>query len=751
LAPVSFDVIMDYLENLNPPQREAVLYGDGPLLILAGAGSGKTRVITSRIAHLIRERNVDPSNILAVTFTNKAANEMRERVERIIKIPLNRLWISTFHSSCVRILRQHISELGYQKQFVIYDETDRSSLIKACMADLRIDAEQYQPRAIVARISALKNNLIDADQFAKTGGRFGFEEAVSRVYALYSEKLKESGGVDFDDLLMLTVRLFEKHPDVLAYYQDLFKHILIDEYQDTNAAQYRFIRLLTAKHKNLCVVGDDDQSIYRFRGADISNILNFEKDFPNVKVIKLEQNYRSTSNILGAAGAVVSRNLGRKKKELWTEKRGGEKILCYKATDEKDEARYICRTIQQQIDEGRSLREIAILYRTNAQSRALEDALRDRGIAYRIFGGLRFYDRKEIKDIIAYLRVLHNPADVVSLRRIINVPARGIGDTTVDKLERAANLAGTGLYQAVANADQTDVTPGAKKKLKDFTAMMDRLRELTGVLTITDLVRRVIFESGYGTALEQEKSIEARIRLENLTELMTATEDFLEQHRDATLDTFLDQVALVTDSEQQMSAEGRRGNVDSVTLMTLHSAKGLEFSVVFLAGMEEGLFPHSRSAENEDELEEERRLCYVGMTRAKERLILTHARERRLYGYPQANLVSRFIQDIPDEAIEMIGNDFAAAIQVKEPQRWNATISPSARKAPPIIRPASPTTQKGAAATPFYNGAVVRHAKFGLGTVQRSDGAGDDLKISVSFPGHGVKTLAVKYANLEII
>ncbi len=742
---------MDYLENLNPPQREAVLYGDGPLLILAGAGSGKTRVITSRIAHLIRERNVDPSNILAVTFTNKAANEMRERVERILKLPLNRLWISTFHSSCVRILRQNISALGYQKQFVIYDETDRSSLIKACMADLRIDAEQYQPRAIVARISALKNNLTDAEQFAKTGARFGFDEAVSRVYALYSEKLKESGGVDFDDLLMLTVRLFEGRPEVLAHYQDLFKHILIDEYQDTNHAQYRFIRLLTGKHKNLCVVGDDDQSIYRFRGADISNILNFEKDFPSVKVIKLEQNYRSTSNILGAAGAVVSRNLGRKKKELWTEKRGGEKILCYTAMDEKDEARYICKAIQQQIEDGRSLREIAILYRTNAQSRALEDALRDRGTPYRIFGGLRFYDRKEIKDIIAYLRVLHNPADGVGLRRIINVPARGIGDTTIDKLERAANLAGTGLYQAVVAAEQTEVTPAAKKKLREFTAMMDRLRELVNVLTITDLVRRVIFESGYGPALEQEKSIEARIRLENLTELMTATEDFQEQHRDATLDTFLDQVALMTDSEQQQSAEGRRGNVDSVTLMTLHSAKGLEFSVVFLAGMEEGLFPHSRSAEDEDALEEERRLCYVGMTRAKERLILTHARERRLYGYSQANLVSRFIQDIPDEAIELIGSEAEAAYQVREPKRWSTATSPSARKAPLGIRPAAPASQKGAASAPFYNGAVVRHAKFGLGTVQRSDGAGEDLKISVSFPGHGVKTLAVKYANLEII
>jgi DNA helicase-2/ATP-dependent DNA helicase PcrA len=742
---------MDYLENLNPPQREAVLFGDGPLLILAGAGSGKTRVITCRIAHLIRERNVDPSNILAVTFTNKAANEMRERVERMIDIPLNRLWISTFHSACVRILRQHADRLGYKRSFVIYDETDRSSLIKACMADLRIDGEQYQPRAISARISSLKNSLIDADQYDKTSSHFGFEEAVSRVYSLYQEKLRESDGLDFDDLLMLTVKLFEQHQDVLGYYQGVFHHILIDEYQDTNHAQYRLVRLLTAQRKNLCVVGDDDQSIYRFRGADISNILNFEKDYPAAKVIKLEQNYRSTQNILGAAGAVVARNLGRKPKELWTQKSGGDKILCYKAFDEKDEARYICRTIQQEVDEGRSLRQIAVLYRTNAQSRALEDALRNHGVPYRIFGGLRFYDRKEIKDIIAYLRVLHNPADIVSLRRIINVPARGIGDTTLDKLERAAAQAGIVLYQAVMNADTTDVTPSAKKKLREFSGMMERMRSDLGTLTITDLVRRVVHESGYGAALEQEKTVESRIRLENLNELMTATEDFQEQNRDASLPDFLDQVALITDLEQQTAADSGRGNTDSVTLMTLHNAKGLEFSVVFLAGMEEGLFPHSRSVESEEELEEERRLCYVGITRAKERLVLTHASERRLYGYPQSNLMSRFVQEIPCEAMDFTGGDSTATYSFRDRvPRENASFA-AARNVPNVLHTETPPAAKAGPRDRYYKGAVVRHAKFGLGTVQRSEGAGDDLKISVSFPGHGVKTLAVKYANLEVI
>ncbi|HEX9019913.1 MAG TPA: DNA helicase PcrA [Nitrospirota bacterium] len=740
---------MNYLDDLNPPQREAVLHGDGPLLILAGAGSGKTRVITCRIARLIRERGVDPGNILAVTFTNKAANEMKERVERMLDIPLNRLWISTFHSACVRILRQHIDRLGYKRSFVIYDETDRSSLIKACMADLRVDAEQYQPRAIAARISALKSNLTDAEQYERTSGRFGFEEAVSRVYSLYQEKLRESDGLDFDDLLMLTVRLFERHQDVLGYYQGLFHHVLIDEYQDTNHAQYRLVRLLTGKRRDLCVVGDDDQSIYKFRGADISNILNFEKDYPDAKVIKLEQNYRSTRNILDAAGAVVSRNVGRKPKELWTEKRGGDKILRYKAVDEKDEARHICRTIQQEVDGGRSLRQIAVLYRTNAQSRALEDALRDRGIPYRIFGGLRFYDRKEIKDIIAYLRVLHNPADSVSLRRVINVPARGIGDTTIDKIEKTAAREGVGLYQAAANADSAGITPSARKKLREFIGIMERMRADLGTMTITDLVRRIIHETGYGAALEQEKTVESRIRIENLSELLTATEDFQEQNRDASLSAFLDQVALVTDLEQQTSGDSKRGNTDSVTLMTLHNAKGLEFSVVFMAGMEEGLFPHSRSAESEEELEEERRLCYVGITRARERLILTHAAERRLYGYPQANLVSRFVEEIPGEAVEVVGGNVREEHSFRRQANWSAGPAGSNRaKTYEVDIPALRQSERGGR---YYKGAVVRHAKFGLGTVQRSEGAGDDLKVSVSFPGHGVKTLSVKYANLEVI
>jgi len=750
---------MDYLNDLNPPQREAVLHGDGPLLILAGAGSGKTRVITHRIAHLIRERGVHPGNILAVTFTNKAANEMRERVERLLRMPLTGLWISTFHSSCVRILRQHVDRLGYKKQFVIYDETDRSSLVKTCMQDLRIDDQQYQPRAVIGRISSLKNNLSGPEQFERSSAGFGFDEALSRTYSLYDQRLREAGGVDFDDLLMLSVRLFEQHPDVLGYYQQLFRHILIDEYQDTNRAQYRLVRLLTGKHQNLCVVGDDDQSIYKFRGADITNILNFEKDYPDTVIIKLEQNYRSTENILGAAGAVVSRNLGRKEKTLWTQRRGGERILCYTAVDEKDEARFICRNIQAFADGGRELGGLAVLYRTNAQSRALEDALRQRSIPYRIFGGLRFYDRKEIKDVIAYLRVLYNPADAVGLRRIINVPPRGIGDTTIEKLERAAQQSGASLYAAALDPQAADVSTAAARKLREFTGTMERLRSELPDITLTDLLRKVIQDTGYGRALEEERTIEARIRLENLNELLTATEDFTEQNREATLAGFLDQVALITDMEQQSAGEGRgRSTANSVTLMTLHNAKGLEFPVVFMAGMEEGLFPHSRSAESEEELEEERRLCYVGMTRAKERLILTHATERRLYGYPQANLVSRFVEEIPRELIEREGTPAFAPLTGKRYVNWD-DVDTASRPLPP--RGSDPRPVPGGAPSgkqlrstdksPYYNGAVVKHAKFGIGTVQRSEGAGEDLKISVSFPGHGVKMLAVKYANLEVI
>lgn len=738
---------MDYLHDLNPPQREAVLHSEGPLLILAGAGSGKTRVITFRIAYLIREKGVDPANILAVTFTNKAADEMRGRVERLLELPLSGLWISTFHSACVRILRRHADRIGYPKQFVIYDETDRRALLKTCMKDMGIDDSRYQPRIFIGRISSLKNNIIGPEDYGKRSAGFGFDEIVYEVYSRYQERLRESGGLDFDDLLMQTVRLFERESDVLRYYQDLFRHIMIDEYQDTNHAQYRLVRLLAGRHRNLCVVGDDDQSIYRFRGADITNILNFEKDYPDARVIKLEQNYRSTQNILGAASAVVSRNFGRKPKILWTERRGGEKIECYRAQDEKDEARYVCRMVEKFVESGRRFREFAVLYRTNAQSRALEDALRNRGIPYRIFGGLRFYDRKEIKDIIAYLRVLHNPADEVSLKRIVNVPGRGIGDATIDRIESYARASGRILYDAMSVVDNDAMAAGAKKRLHEFHAMMERIRRDADDMTVTELIKLVLRETRYIETLEEENTVEARIRIENLEELLTAAEDFTEQNREASLAAFLDQVALITDMDQQAGQMAGRGAVDAVTFMTLHNAKGLEFPVVFMTGMEEGLFPHLRSRDSEADMEEERRLCYVGMTRAKERLFLTHAAERRLYGYLKSSIVSRFIDEIPGYMLSIsdgqgIGRSAPARRSVLNDGIVVGHKGCAEAEECGVAKPAGGR---------YYKGAVVRHAKFGIGTVQMTEGGGEDMKVCVSFPGHGVKTLSVKYADLEMI
>lgn len=738
---------MDYLDDLNPPQREAVLHSEGPLLILAGAGSGKTRVITFRIAYLIQEKGVDPANILAVTFTNKAADEMRGRVERLLGIPLSGLWISTFHSACVRILRRHADRLGYPKQFVIYDETDRQALLKACMKDTGIDDSRFQPRTFISRISSLKNNIIGPEDYRKRSAGFGFDEIVYEVYSLYQERLRESGGLDFDDLLMQTVRLFERESDVLSYYQDLFRYIMIDEYQDTNHAQYRLVRLLAGRHRNLCAVGDDDQSIYRFRGADITNILNFEKDYPDARVIKLEQNYRSTQNILGAASAVVSRNLGRKPKTLWTERRGGEKIECYRAQDEKDEARYVCRMVEKFVESGRRFREFAVLYRTNAQSRALEDALRNHGIPYRIFGGLRFYDRKEIKDIIAYLRVLHNPADEVSLKRIINVPGRGIGDATIDRLESYARASGRILYDAMSVVDNDAMAAGAKKRLHEFHAMMEHIRRDADEMTVTELIKLVLRETRYMETLEKENTVEARIRIENLEELLTAAEDFTEQNREASLAAFLDQVALITDMDQQAGQMAGRGSVDAVTLMTLHNAKGLEFPVVFMSGMEEGLFPHLRSRDSEADMEEERRLCYVGMTRAKERLFLTHAAERRLYGYLKSSIVSRFIDEIPRY---MLSISHGQGIGRSAPAR-RGVLNDGIVVRHNGCAEAEECGDAKPAVSRYYKGAVVRHAKFGIGTVQMTEGGGEDMKVCVSFPGHGVKTLSVKYANLEMI
>ncbi|MDH4100537.1 MAG: DNA helicase PcrA [Nitrospirota bacterium] len=744
----------DLSKELNPRQLEAVTAAEGPLLILAGAGSGKTRVITYRIAHLIRECGVKPWNIMAVTFTNKAAAEMKERVDRLLGGLAGSLWVSTFHSACVRILRRDIDRLGFNRDFVIYDSGDALSLIKSIVKELGINEQMYNPNAIYGRISSLKNALITPAAYAAEAQTFGIEAKTVQVYSRYEEALKRNNAADFDDLLMLTVRLFQQHADILAKYLDQIHYLMVDEYQDTNHAQYKLVKLLAGTRRNVCVVGDDDQSIYRFRGADIRNILEFEKDFPETREVKLEQNYRSTQTILRAAGAVVDKNRGRKKKTLWTENRDGEKITCYRADNEEDEAFYICRTVQNLVSrEGRNLNEIAFLYRTNAQSRVLEEALSRTGLPYRIVGGLRFYDRKEVKDMLAYLKFVANPADGVALRRIINTPARGIGETTIGRLQEHASVTDLPLYKAAMDMLSKGLLPNAvARKIADFLATMKEIIEFsrTPEATASAVVKKVYDASGYENALKTEGTEDARGRLENIGELLSAAEDFEEESEDKSLPAFLDRVALVSDLDSL--TEDREGK-GAVTLMTLHSVKGLEFPVVFITGMEEGIFPHSRALTSEPELEEERRLCYVGITRARERLYLTNARGRRLYGAPQYNAPSRFLYDIPDDLMETIGSGVSqGSLDLGDDDEPFEDEQPVIRR-PAVSRPGGtiprqPGTAVKEETAPFPIGSSVRHSKWGAGKVKAISGTGEMAKMTVYFLGVGEKTLVQKYANL---
>ncbi len=752
---------MSLLHNLNPPQREAVRHGEGPLLILAGAGSGKTRVIVHRIAWLIRELNVPPWQILAVTFTNKAAGEMRERVEKLIgsgETPL----IATFHSACARILRREIRYLGYDANFAIYDDRDSEKLLKEIVAGLNLDEKRFPAKMFAAAIDDCKN----AGQFPAdvSTGDF-FMEKVAKVYAAYQERLKKCNALDFGDLVLLTVRLFETVPEVLERYRDRYRWLLVDEYQDTNPIQYRLIRLLAGTRKNLCVVGDDDQSIYRWRGADIRNILDFEKDFPNVKVVKLEQNYRSTRTILNAAGKVVEKNRGRKRKTLWTENPGGERIIYRRLEDEREEARFVCREIERFVRQGGDLRGVAVFYRTNAQSRVVEDALVAEGIPYRMVGGMRFYERMEIKDILAYLKVLDNPADEVALKRIINTPPRGIGQATLDKVGEVAGRENILFYDALrAAASGPILASGPRAKVAAFVEMLERFKAMAGRAPLPELASRIIQETGYATRLKDERSDEADDRLANLQELLAALEEFERISEEHTLSAFLEQVALVSDLERGESGP------EAATLMTLHSAKGLEFPLVFMIGMEEKLFPHVRALEDRDQMEEERRLCYVGMTRARERLILTNARRRRIFGQDQYNQPSRFIDDIPAEFLDM----------EEEPRFWTAGRREETRDLGPGTRERRPAASHKPAVTspPSHNlaavfemtqepavdnevrvvpdegegvviGMKVRHGKFGVGTIRKIEGRGDDQKVIVWFNSVGPKKLLVRFAGLE--
>lgn len=638
---------MNYLDNLNKEQREAVLQTEGPVLILAGAGSGKTRVLTYRIAYLIEEKSVYPSNILAITFTNKAAREMKERVQSLIG-SIDNMWISTFHAACVRILRKNIEKLkDYKKNFVIYDTKDQEALIKECLKELHLNEKNFPLRTVSSVISGAKDKLITPEKYYDRNMHDIRGRKFADIYILYQKKLKKNNALDFDDILFKTVELLQFNPDILEYYQNKFKYIMVDEYQDTNFSQYSLISLLAKQHKNLCVVGDDDQSVYSWRGADIGNILNFEKDFPGAKVIKLEQNYRSTQTILDAANSVIKNNFARKNKKLWTENKTGRPIIYYNAIDEREEARFIMSEIERiVVEENRDMNEFAILYRTNAQSRVLEEACMASGIAYRIVGGFKYYDRKEVKDILAYLRVIQNPNEDLSLKRIINVPKRGIGNTTLNAIEEYARNTGDSIFGALLDVDSiSGVSTKAKKGIKEFVKIMTDLMGIADTESASKLVKEVLERTGYLEELEKGNDEESFARADNIKELISATMEFEEKNESASLSDFLEQMALMSDIDNVEEEK------NAIIMMTFHSAKGLEYPYIFMSGMEEGIFPSQRSYFEEKQMEEERRLMYVGITRAKERLYLTSAFERTLFGNTTYNTTSQFVKEIPKELI----------------------------------------------------------------------------------------------------
>jgi DNA helicase-2/ATP-dependent DNA helicase PcrA len=716
--------MQNILESLNPQQREAVQHVDGPLLVLAGAGSGKTRVLTHRIAYLL-EQGVSPWQILAITFTNKAAGEMRERVEKMVSSEqASDIWVSTFHSACMRILRREIQALNYDRNFVIYDDSDQQTVLKDCLKELNIDDKRFSSRAMSAGISNAKNQLMTAEEFDAQAYDYN-DQIVAKVYRLYQEKLVRNNALDFDDLLVLTVRLFQNHNHVLTYYQDKFKYILVDEYQDTNRAQYVLVNLLAQRHRNLCVVGDPNQSIYGWRGADISNILSFERDYPEVKVVKLEQNYRSTQTVLDAANAVINHNASAKKLELFTALGAGERIISKNCEDERDEAFYITRMIRQGVDKGRSYQDFAVLYRTHAQSRAIEESFLTANIPYTIIGGLKFYDRKEIKDLLAYLRLAVNPYDSYSMQRIINVPKRGIGPASVSKILTWAEPNRLNMLETLNRINEV---PGLSAKVKagchSLAELYNNLQQQQEYLSVTELVEEVLKQSGYREELENEDTVDSRTRLENLKEFMTVTQEYDKNNEDGSLEDFLAGISLMTDQDRY------QGESNVVSLMSLHTAKGLEFPVVFLAGMEEGVFPHTRSLDSESEMEEERRLCYVGITRAKEQLYISNCWCRMLFGRRQNNIASRFIKEIPEYLVDS-GKILATK---RQPIMSNQTATTANSTSKEIID--------------FQLGDKVAHKKWGIGVIVSIKGSGKDAELTVTFPDQGIKKLIAEYAPL---
>jgi len=728
--------VTDWLEGLNPRQREAVEHRDGPLLVIAGAGSGKTRVLTYRIAYLIEARGVPAHAILAVTFTNKAAAEMRQRIERLIGPKAEQAWIGTFHATCVRMLRQSGPSIGLRPDFSIFDGSDQLSLVRRVMKELNIDPKRYEPRSILAAISTAKNELISPEAYADRAVD-AWERTVARVYRLYQEVLAEANALDFDDLLIQANRMLAEAPEVLKKYQNRFQHILVDEYQDTSHAQYLLINRLAAAHRNLCVVGDADQSIYGWRGADIRNILDFERDYPDAHVVLMEQNYRSTGHILEAANHVIANNPGRPPKRLWTDGPKGDPVYVYQAVDERQEAAFVANVIELLHRQGRSYGDFTLLYRTHAQSRAFEEEFVRRGLPYQIVAGLRFYDRKEIKDLLAYLRVLASPRDRVSLERILNVPRRGIGPATLAKVEAYARqqLDETGrplsLYAAMGHAGRVEgLSVQYRRRLAEFYALMEGLREKATQLTVTELVERVLHESGYLAELQADPGPDGESRLQNVQEFLTVTQQFDDQTggQPGQLAAFLEQVALVSDADAYDEETGK------ITMMTLHAAKGLEFPVVFLVGMEEGVFPHSRAVWEPGEIEEERRLAYVGMTRAEELLFLTCARQRTLYGSTNLNAMSRFIEEIPEHLRKDL--TFVGVRGLLDEGAGDASETAEAEPAQGL--PGG-----------FRPGQRVRHKHFGVGTVVRVEPSGRDEKVTVAFPDQGIRTFIRSLAPLE--
>jgi DNA helicase-2/ATP-dependent DNA helicase PcrA len=708
-----------YLADLNPAQREAVLATEGPLLVVAGAGSGKTRVLTYRVAHLINACGVKPNEILAITFTNKAAGEMRERLEGLLGAVARAIWILTFHAACGRILRREAPRLGYRSNFTIYDQADQVRLAKACLEELERDPKRFVPRGIHAQISAAKNQLVTPQEYAERVASF-YDQTVAEVYDLYQRRLFASNAVDFDDLLMLTVQVLERFPEARERWQKAFRYILVDEYQDTNHAQYRLLQLLAERHRNVCAVGDPDQSIYQFRGADIRNILEFERDFRDTRTIALEQNYRSTNTILEAANHVIAHNRERKPKNLWSELGEGEPVRVLEVEDEHAEARFVAAEIALLVEEAYSGSEIAVFYRTNAQSRVLEDVLVRQGIAYQVIGGPRFYERAEVKDVMAYLQVIDNPYDAVSLQRIANRPRRGIGNTTLARLQSYADAHGISLWEALEHAEEAGVGAAPLRAVQSLRTLLQSLQAGALELEVPEVIERVLERSGYLESLRAERTIEAQGRIENLQELVGVAQEYQASSPEPSLSGFLQEISLYSDQD------AIRGEESLVTLMTLHNAKGLEFRAVFMIGMEEGIFPHSRSLE-EQGLEEERRLAYVGMTRAKERLALTHASARSLWGSRAYNLPSRFLDELPDERVER---------HRLQPASW------SGYGTPPGVTPRLevPTLSTGDS---------VRHGTLGEGVVTAVEAGG---VVTVRFAADGSeRRLMLDYAPLERI